>query len=50
MVMITSRALEKVEADEISRLLSGDIAASTSARTGRINVVTGGMLRRSNDV
>jgi hypothetical protein len=50
MVMITSRALGKVEPSEISRLLSGDNAASTAARTRRINFVTGGMLRRSNDV
>jgi len=39
MVMITSRALEKVEFSDISRLLSGDNAASTSVRTPRINAV-----------
>jgi hypothetical protein len=43
MVMITSRALEKVEPSDISRLLSGDNAAPTSARTRRINAVTAGM-------
>jgi hypothetical protein len=33
MAMVTSRALGKVEPSEISALLSGDNAASTSART-----------------
>jgi hypothetical protein len=52
MVMITSRALEKVEPSDIFRLLSGDNAASTSARTRRINAVTGAcclIQRRMND-
>jgi hypothetical protein len=35
MVMITSRALEKVEPSDISRPLSEENAASTSVRTRR---------------
>jgi len=41
MVMITSRKSEKVEPSDISRVLSGDNAASTSLLTRRITAVAG---------